>query len=315
MSWLGNSWPDVFVRLPLVLAVVFFALYVWMLWLLLFRRPSFRTLSGRDRWSVLTATFGVMTVWMFLWILLAYPASILWGKSQLLFSSSPGVAFPREILVTFWAFVLAWPIAVWAAFRIALRRIARPERMLLVSRLFVRVSAAFILAFSLVWMFFHFALAGGHSFDHIIEFGPRNLGAVLEWAQIEPIDYGDGYRARFPVRDHCPLCRLEPFIGRKAAEAWRAKEAEKAARAEARKEARRKRNQDAENALLEESISHAESAEGTEVESHAESAEGAEVESHAESAENVGKKPHAEGAAFAEFAEREGRAGSTSRPV
>jgi len=292
MNWLGDSFPVAMNRLPLILAVVFFALYVVMLWLLLFRRPSFRTLSGRDRWSILTATFGVMSVWMFLWILLACPASILWGESQLLFSSSPGVAFPRGMLVTFWALVLTWPIAVWAAFRIALRRFARPERMLLVSRLFVRVSAAFILAFSLVWMFFHFALAGRHSFDHITEFGPRNLGAMVDWAtKLEIRDgavvYSDPeYRSRFPVREGCRLCRLEPVLWRTAEE-----------------------NFHAGNVKSVEAESHAVSAEGAEVESHAESAE---VESHAESAANAEKKPHAEGA---ESAEREGRDGSTSRPV
>ncbi len=258
MNWLGSSFPDAMNRLPLVLAVLFFALYAAMLWLLLFRRPSFRKLSGLDRWSVLTASYGVMPIWMFLCILLIYPASFLWGQSGLLFSLSAEEAVPRGMLVTFCVMVLTWPITVWVAFRIALRRLAKYERRLFIVWLFSRISAAFVLAFLLVWLFFHFAIAGGHSFDHITEFGPRNLGGALDWASnLDMQDnipvYSDAeYRDRFPVRKKCRLCRFETILGKNI---W----------AEAREKNTRSESH-AESAVFAESESHAESAENSESE-------------------------------------------------
>ena len=158
MNWLGDSFPVAMNRLPLILAVVFFALYVVMLWLLLFRRPSFRTLSGRDRWSVVTATFGVMAVWMLLSCLLIRAVPFFGGRRGL------RLAFPIAVMsLMIWTIVTTWPVAVWTAFRIALRRLAKKERRILISWLSVRVSAAFLLAFSLVWLVFHFVFAGRRS--------------------------------------------------------------------------------------------------------------------------------------------------------
>ena len=269
MNWLGNSFAVAMNRLPFVLAILFFALYAGMLWLVLFRRPAFRNLPGRDRWSVLMSTFGVMLVWMGLSCLGGWTSGHLFRDAYMVKSTPVQVRWFRAMLLPFLSMLFTWPIAAWVAFRIALRRLGKSERRLAISRLFLRVSAAFVLSFSLVWGFFHFAVAGCHSFDHVTEFGPRNMGAMLEWGVEEFLDFGDGYRARFPVRDNCPLCRLEPIIGRAEAEESRAKEVER----EAREEARRKRNQDIENALLEESLSHAEAVEVAEDDPHAESEE------------------------------------------
>ena len=211
MNWLGTSFPVVFVRLQQSLAVLLLALYVAMLWLLLFRRPSFRELPGRVRWNALLATFGVMPAWMVIsnLVFLAIAATLSLFKLNV---SSVSQAW----LLLFLVMLFTWPLASWFSFRIALRVLECLQRRQMLWHLFKRVSAAFALAFLIVYLVFHCFLAGGHSFDHLFEMGPRNIEAVLEWAKEEPHDFGLGYRTRFPVRDGCPLCQMESVVGREA---------------------------------------------------------------------------------------------------
>ena len=224
MSWIGDTWSVVFLRLPLFLSILILALYSAALWPLLFREASVKNLPCRDRWSVLVSVFGIMPVWMLLFVILLF--SLLVACRPLLSRFSVEVCWLKVCQISFCALVFVWPIAAWVSFRIALRRLdwkQRPPMMLFMCK---RVSAALAIAISCVWVFFHFFIAGGHSFDHVAEFGPRNFGAFVEWAKEEPLDFGDGYRVRFPFRTDCPLCRLESVFGRECAEKWRAKNAE-----------------------------------------------------------------------------------------
>lgn len=208
-----NDW----ISLPI--ASLLFILYVTMLWLTLFRHPTFRGLPRRDQWSVLTSAFGVMPTWMIISILVVGAIDF-----TMPFFNATVCSVSKWRLLSFWPILFSWPLASWVAFRIAFRRLERPQRRQAILHLFKRVSVAFALAFSTTFLFFHFCLAGGHSFDHLFEMGPRNFGAMNNWVKnLElqddmPIYSEAGYCSSFPVHEECLLCRFEAALGSRA---WR----------------------------------------------------------------------------------------------